>query len=251
MNRPDGEEAAAVTDASGGVFPRAAAGLPDGATVLLAGVVGSHAYGLATDQSDVDHLGVHLAPAGDLFGLASAAATTRTYVGHDPDVAVHEVGKFCRLALAANPTVCELLWLDSWTVMSEAGRRLVELRAAFWSERAVRNAYLGYARSQLARVGSGPPHRRAKAARHTVRLVRSAWHVLTTGMLPVNMSGDADDLAALGRLGQTNPAAFADVLADEIAAVDATGSVLPEHPDVDAVNSFLVDVRRTAYRTGR
>lgn len=230
-------------------WPAGALALGEGTQLLLAGVVGSHAYGLAHAASDVDYLGVHLAPAADLFGLRSTEATKRTYTSHYPDAACHELGKFVRLALTANPTVCELLWLDSHLVVSAAGAHLLDLREAFWSAHAVRSSYLGYAAGQLRFLNR--PHvsaaAREKAGRHALRLVRCARQVLATGTLNLDTSGYADELVAAGRLAAADPDRFADALDTEMAAVDNARTRLPEQPNTAAVEEFLISTRRDAY----
>src|ERR1044072_586656 len=95
-------------------------------SVLLLGVIGSTAYGLAGPDSDVDRLGVFAVPTVELHGLERPAESKVTY---EPDVTLHEAAKFCRLALAGNPTVTELLWLPSrlYEVRTPPGDGLIAL----------------------------------------------------------------------------------------------------------------------------
>jgi predicted nucleotidyltransferase len=81
-------------------------------TVLLQGIVGSTAYGLAGPHSDVDRLGVYAAPTKAFHGLRLPIDRAASVVVHEPeDLTLHEARKFALLALSANPTVTELLWL--------------------------------------------------------------------------------------------------------------------------------------------
>ena len=120
-------------------------------TVLLAGIVGSTAYGLAGPQSDVDRLGIFAAPTIALLGLD---APTQSRVTTRPDVTQHEAGKAARLLLTANPTVTELLWLPEnlYETRTPLGAELIDIRSAFLSAQRVRDAYLGYASQQLRRL---------------------------------------------------------------------------------------------------
>jgi hypothetical protein len=61
--------------------------------VLLAGIVGSTAYGLAGPDSDVDHLGVYAAPTVAFHGLHPPTGKDATLVRHDPDSTLHEAAK--------------------------------------------------------------------------------------------------------------------------------------------------------------
>jgi predicted nucleotidyltransferase len=145
-------------------------------TVLLSGIVGSTAYGLAGPDSDVDRLGMFAAPAWELLGL-SAPAQSR--VTTKPDATFHEAGKAARLILAGNPTAAELLWLpeDLYEARTPLGDEAIALRSSFLSAKRTRDAYLGYATQQfkklLARADDAPSgkarHRAAKHARHLMR----------------------------------------------------------------------------------
>jgi hypothetical protein len=171
-------------------------------TVLLAGIVGSTAYGLAGPESDVDRIGVFAAPTLSLLGL-DALASSRVTV--HPDVAMHEVGKAARLLSSANPTVTELLWLPAelYEQRTPLGDELVEIRVAFLSSARVRDAYLGYASQQFRKLlgrsdgtsSSDVHHRTAKHARHLKRLVDQGFALYATGSLTVRLDDPASYLA--------------------------------------------------------
>lgn len=76
--------------------------------VLLSGIVGSTAYGLAKPGSDIDRLGLFAADTTAFHGLHGPA---ESHVTTNPDRTLHEAAKWCRLALGGNPTVMELVWL--------------------------------------------------------------------------------------------------------------------------------------------
>lgn len=92
--------------------------------VILEGIVGSTAYGLANpNKSDVDYLGIYLAPRRDVLGLNGGTTVEKSYVTQNPDRTLHEIGKFCRLALKCNPTIIDLLFLPEHTIDLFEGRR--------------------------------------------------------------------------------------------------------------------------------
>ncbi|HZU58333.1 MAG TPA: nucleotidyltransferase domain-containing protein [Actinocrinis sp.] len=99
-------------------------------TVLLSGVVGSTAYGLAGPGSDVDRLGIYAAPTRALLGLRRPP---ESHVTAKPDATFHEAGKAARLMLAGNRTATELLWLpdDLYETRTALGEEVIELRGAF------------------------------------------------------------------------------------------------------------------------
>ena len=85
--------------------------------LVLVGLVGSKAYGLDHAGSDEDYLGVFQLETSTLLGLGRPHETvTNTHLDHPgvPDYTYQELGKFVKLALAGNPTILELLWLDKY-----------------------------------------------------------------------------------------------------------------------------------------
>ena len=222
----------------------------------LAGVVGSTAYGLAREGSDVDRAGVYIAPTDTILGLDGPAAAASSHTSHQPDVALHEVGKFLGLCLKANPTVTELLWLPADDVCTADGHLLVGLRTAVLSERAVRASYTGYAIAQARRLtnrheagkagfAADLHGRTAKHGRHCFRLLLQARELLTDGTLTVNVAAHRDRIFEAGELAATNPTRFHDLFEREVAALDRSTSVLAAEPDRDQVNRTLVAIRRT------
>lgn len=223
--------------------------------VLLSGTVGSTAYGLSTADSDVDTLGVYAAPTIAFHGLHPPRDSIVTT---NPDSTLHEAGKYARLALQGNPTVMELMWLGDYNQVTLHGYELINIREAFLSARRVRAAYLGYATSQFARLrdrGDGSfsadtRKRTAKHARHLHRLCLQGFALYTTGRLPIVL--DPANVRQVFEFGEQVAAGDVDVAARLIARYesmfdDATPAV-PEHPDVDTVEAWLLRVRNAHFR---
>jgi predicted nucleotidyltransferase len=223
--------------------------------VLLAGVVGSTAYGLAGPDSDVDRLGVFAAPTESFHGLTTPQPT---FVTSKPDSTYHEAGKFCRLALTGNPTVTELLWLDSYDVMSPFGARLVKIRSAFLSRQRVRDAYLGYAEQQFRKLesrggssfSSDTAKRTAKHARHLYRLCHQGHQLYATGELSIRVSDpehfhDFGNEVAGGNVGLAR-----DMLARYERAFEETTSPIAEKPNAAIVEDWLISVREVNFECG-
>lgn len=211
--------------------------------VILSGVVGSTAHGLAGPTSDIDRAGVFLHPTRALLGFDPPADTVVTT---DPDASFHELEKFLRLALKANPSVLELLWLPEHEVRTSLGTELVGLRERLLSEHAARAAFLGYADAQqlklLARQQdeAGPMIGRAlKHARHILRLLEQGRELLG-GAMSVSVSDPAFYREVLPTLSFTQFEALRD---DARRAFEATPSILPVHPDTAGVEAWLVEVR--------
>ena len=220
-------------------------------TVLLAGVVGSTAYGLADEFSDTDRLGCYAAPTVEFHGLHPPLGKQASHVTTAPDATYHEAGKLAALLLKANPTVTELLWLDAYEIRTPLGDELIGMRESFLSAKAVRNAYLGYATQQMQRLinrgdgsfSSDTRKRTQKHGRHLWRLIRQGTDLHMTGRLTVRLSAEAaiqcrefgrrvGDDASIGQ----RAIAFAEVSFDQPGA-------LPERPDEAAAEAWLHRVR--------
>lgn len=213
-------------------------------TVLLSGVVGSTAYGLAQPGSDIDLLGVFAASTRDILALTPV---TDTITGHNPDTCLHEAGKFARLALNGNPTVTELLWLDTYDTRTADGDALLAIRSAFLSAPRVRDAYLGYATQQLRRAeqrtdgtfSADTRNRTAKHARHLARLVNQGYELYTTGHLTVRVTNPD----WYHEFGDADPTVWRIWLDQQTARFATATTALPDSPHVATVENWLLTVR--------
>lgn len=223
--------------------------------VLLMGIVGSTAYGLAGPDSDVDRLGVFAVPTTALHGLRPPR---ESIVEHDPDVTLHEAAKFCRLALSCNPTAMELLWLPDglYDVRTPLGEELIGIRASFLSAPRVRDAFLGYAEQQFTRLinkdasragGRWADRRTAKHARHLLRLIEQGLSLYETGVLTIRLD-DPQRFHDFGERVTADPEAARPVLEDARERFATTATRLPDQPDEEPAERWLRRVRAFYYR---
>ncbi|MEU4370416.1 nucleotidyltransferase domain-containing protein [Micromonospora chersina] len=215
--------------------------------LLLSGIVGSVAYGLAGPDSDVDRIGVFAAPTVAFHGLHPPRESVVTT---EPDVTLHECAKYARLALSGNPTATELMWLpeECYETRTEFGDRLIGIRAAFLSAPRVRDAYLGYASQQFRKLTArdssiGGRRRSAKHARHLARLLHQGRVLYATGVLEIRLA-DPEWFRAFGERVAGGALAEAEEL---VAAAERDfariRTPLPERPDEETVERWLLDVR--------
>jgi predicted nucleotidyltransferase len=219
--------------------------------IILEGITGSTAYGLATKDSDVDIKGVYLLPTKEVLKIGfDPQHTTKDHV--DPDWVYHEVGKFMKLVINGNPTVTELLFLDEYTVLTPVGQLLIDNRSAFLSTKAVMNAYRGYAFSQAKRLNnrteqgldgydSSLKNRFAKHTRHCFRLLMQARQLLETGTLDVKVTPEQREY--LFMMGEKTADEVVDEFMRQDAEFDNIKSVLPDKPDMDTLNNLLYEIR--------
>ncbi|MFG2163617.1 nucleotidyltransferase domain-containing protein [Micromonospora chersina] len=215
--------------------------------LLLSGIVGSVAYGLAGPDSDVDRIGVFAAPTVAFHGLHPPRESVVTT---DPDVTLHECAKYARLALSGNPTATELMWLpeECYETRTEFGDQLIDIRAAFLSAPRVRDAYLGYASQQFRKLTArdstvGGRRRSAKHARHLARLLHQGRVLYATGVLEIRLA-DPEWFRAFGERVAGGALSEAEEL---VAAAERDfariRTPLPERPDEETVERWLLDVR--------
>ncbi len=224
--------------------------MPQPRNVLLSGIVGSTAYGLAHAGSDLDRLGLFAVPTEELHGLDRPA---ESHVTTAPDHTLHEAAKWCRLALGCNPTASELAWLpdELYETRTPLGDELIAIRSSFLSADAVRGSYLGYAQQQfrklLTRDTTDPATRAraAKHARHLVRLVEQGVRLHETGEIVLRLT-DPERVRELGERIADRPGLATTLLAD---AEDrfARPGVLPPTPDRAPAEAWLRRVRAAHY----
>jgi uncharacterized protein len=217
--------------------------------------VGARAYGLDEADFDEDEVrGVYLPPATLQWSLYKpieqveqkrpASNTVGTY-----DEIYWEVEKFLRLGLAANPAVLETLWTPAIVTTSELGRELRSIRDAFLS-RQILNTFTGYAMSQfrkMTRARERGEEPRTRHAMHLIRLLLSGISATRTAELDVIARDHHTELHAIrtGRMSFDETFAWAVALQRQFEAAMHT-SPLPDLPDYETVNTFLIKSRSQA-----
>ena len=214
--------------------------------VIFRCVIGSRAYGLEHEESDTDRRGVYLPPAHlhwSLFGVPDQLDNP------DTQETYWEIQKFIVLALKANPNILECLYSPIVEHATDLARELLDIRHIFLSKM-VYQTYSGYVMSQFKKLQTELRNRGAvkwKHVMHLIRLLLSGITVLNEGFVPVRVEEYRDKLLAIKR---------GEVLFDEIeawrlqlhkdfdAAFESTS--LPERPDYERANAFLLKARRSA-----
>ncbi|WP_431946481.1 nucleotidyltransferase domain-containing protein [Actinacidiphila sp. bgisy167] len=213
---------------------------------VYACVMGSRAFGLATDGSDTDRRGVYVAPT-PLFWRFDKPPTHVD--GPEREQFSWELERFCELALRANPNILECLHSPLVEYADDTGKELLALRGAFLS-RHVHESFARYATAQLRKLEAdvrthGAP--RWKHAMHLLRLLISARDLLRTGELRIEVGDHRERLLAVkrGEVGWAETETWMLRLHDEATAA-APRSPLPHEPDRARVEDFLFRVRRAS-----
>ncbi len=207
-------------------------------------VVGSRAYGLETDASDTDYRGVYLAPADIQWSLYGAPDQ---FEDNATQSCYWELQKFLTMALKANPNILECLYSPMVEKATALGQELLAHRPAFLSQM-VFQTFNGYAMSQFKKIeqdirNSGEI--KWKHAMHLLRLLLTGAATLREGCVPVRVNLHRDRLLAVKR-GELSWAEVNDWRLElhhdfEHALAETK---LPERPNYDAANRFLIKARR-------
>lgn len=224
----------------------------DGMHILLEGVVGSTAYGLAGPDSDVDRLGIF---AYDTVRLFRLDPPRESIVTTKPDSTLQEAAKAARLLLKSNPTMLEILFLPDYEIRKPLGAELIAIRSAFPTASLVKAAYCGYATAQCRKLlnrGDGSfsadtRKRTAKHARHLMRLAHQGLDLYRSGTLQVQVD-DPQAYLDFGEQVAKDPEAARAFMAETEARFAEARTVLPDEPRTGVVQAWLNRVRAEYYR---
>ena len=214
--------------------------------VILRCVVGSRAYGLAREDSDVDLRGVYLAPADLHWSLAGAPQQLQ----NDTTQEVYwELQKFITLALNANPNILECLYTPLVETATPLAEELLAMKGCFLSKLVYRS-YTGYVASQFKRLQAGIRNRgepKWQHVMHLLRLLLSGITVLQQGFVAVDVSTHRERLLAVrsGSINWREVDAWRLQLIEEFDSAFAR-TALPEQPDYARADRFLISARRRA-----
>lgn len=226
------------------------------AYVIYRVTVGSRAFGLSVESSDEDRRGVFLPPAAMTWSLFKPPEQIE-YSAEGVEEVDWELEKFLRLALQANPSILETLWSPAVLHADDIGQELRDLRPAFLS-RHIYKTYSGYVLSQFRLMKQGFERERVykpKHAMHLIRLLHSGIHALSDGEIRVDVGEHRAELLEI----RSGNVPFEQVREralelNRLFQEAFTTTELPERPDYERVDRFLIDARRrraSESRSGR
>jgi hypothetical protein len=214
--------------------------------VIYRCVIGSQAYGLACEKSDVDRRGIYLPTAElhwSLYGVPEQLENNET------QEAYWELQKFIVLALKANPNVLECLYTPLAEKATPLAEELLAMKSIFLS-RLVYQTYNGYVLSQFKKMQADLRNHgqvKWKHVMHLIRLLLSGIGVLRDGFVPVRVDAHRDQLLTIrnGEMPWDEVEIWRLRLHEEFNAAFAN-TKLPERPDYERANAFLISARRRA-----
>jgi hypothetical protein len=214
--------------------------------VIYQCIVGSRAYGLDDEGSDIDRRGIYLPPTDLHWSLFGAPEQLEDKGSQE---CYWELQKFLIMALKANPNILECLHTPLVEHAEPLALELLAMRGAFLS-RLIYKTYNGYVLSQFKKLEQDLRAKGAikrKHAMHLIRLLRSGITALETCELVIRVPDEIRaELLAIkcGDLSWEETNRLRIDLHSRFDAAFARTS-LPERPDYAAANAFLLRARRT------
>lgn len=239
---------------------------------ILRCLVGSKMHGLnVPGQDDRDEMGICIEPSSHVIGLNKfehyvyrTAAEGHRSGPHDLDLTIYSLRKWTRLALGGNPTILTLMFAPTHEVWSPIADDIRDYLPPLIAARSAGRAFLGYMTQQRERLEGARGGRRkparpelveahgfdTKYAMHAMRLGFQGVEFLKTGRITLPMPKVERDYCYEVRTGQVklgNVLATACNLEGAIRHLTTSGP-LPEKPNYDAVNEWLVEAYRYHWR---
>ncbi len=226
--------------------------------MILKVLTGSRAYKLETPESDFDFHGVYVTPTSELLAIGPKPKESIWKEG-DEDFQSWELGHFLDLAVHCNPTILET-FVAPYVAATPTGFQLRTLFESVLTRKRVYDAFLGYSHNQQKKMFNKPgelgvpklDERAWKFAVQHLRILLQGERLLRTGEFVLDMADYTDDARSLlmdikrGEFSMGFVIDLADEFKKRLELAFADSSVR-EAPDLDAVNEFLLGVRKETW----
>lgn len=242
-------------------------------------IMGSVAYGVSSDTSDMDVYGYCIPPRDDVFphlrgeipGFGEATPRFEQFQQHhiqDPsalggrgreyDLTIYSIVKFFHLCMENNPNIIDSLFVPRNCVLysTAIGEQVREQRKLFLHKGAWPK-FKGYAFSQLHKIRSKKPQGKRKAmveehgydvkfAYHVVRLLNEVEQILTEQDLTLDRN--REQLKSIRR-GEWSLQQLEDYCGNKESELETlyNRSQLPAKPDVAAIKELLLNCLEQHY----
>ena len=233
-------------------------------TILLT-ICGSISYGTNTENSDIDYRGVCIPPQEYLLGLKTFNEYNTTggkkfkNTKDDIDVTITHINQFVLNAMQGVPNNIEILFTKPEHVLikNEFGDELISHRYDFLTK-ALKHKFGGYAHAQMKQLvikGSNGTGRQdliqiygydPKFSMHAIRLLTSCIEILKTGDFST-FRPNRNELLNI-RNGKFTLEQILIIIEDLDKELNELYEIskIPEKPDYDKINKWLIALNRKA-----
>lgn len=217
-----------------------------GENICLLTVGGSHAYGLANENSDIDIRGIAVRTAEDILGMHHFDGFNQ--VTENTDIQIYTLDKFVNLALKGNVNVLEILFGDPSNILlcDGFGRYLLDIKEQFLSND-IYKSLRGTIRSHLKtyeKTGN------EKFLRHATRLTAMSYNLFLKGEFIVEVDKmpfyKSEWQVLHSKVIQNNGVECIMQYCDGALEYCLEHSVLKDHADALTAERLVIDINRKA-----
>lgn len=211
--------------------------------IILKVLVGSHAYGLANEQSDYDYRAVYVLPTSKVLSL-NYKYKGSDWVEGDEDNTAYEIGHFLKLAVNCNPSILEVFKAPV-EYANEDGVRLRALFPYVWSPQRAFDAFVGYGLNQRKKMLNRKDNRPVKYAVAYLRTLYNLVNLLTKKTFSLEIDNPKVKGALINiRKGLSSYGQVVDAAEQLIGLAKVCLIRCKNEPDLEKVNKFLIDIRK-------
>lgn len=145
--------------------------------IVLLVVAGSHAYGLNTEESDLDIRGISMGTPDSILGMESFDI----FEDKNTDTVIYSIKRFMELAVKGAPNVLEILFSNPENILycdEKIGKMLLDNRDMFLSKR-IYYSFKGYAKNALKDAEKRLETNPKKADKYAMHYIRLCLEVIT------------------------------------------------------------------------
>ena len=210
---------------------------------ILKVLVGSHAHGLATQDSDRDYRSVFVIPTEDMFQLGFKPPSTQWTKGQTDETA-WEVSAFLTLATQGHPLVLETFLApveqaDVW------GHRLRSLFPDVWSSEKAFESFVNYSHNQRQKFLEKKDGRPEKYAAAYLRVLQNLCELLETGTFTIHIAPTELGKKIVGiKQGKYRTGEVIDLGENLLLTAQQLRATSSHSENLTRINSFLIDIRR-------
>lgn len=219
--------------------------------IVLLVVAGSHAYGLNTEESDLDIRGISMGTPDSILGMESFDI----FEDKNTDTVIYSMKRFMELAMKGAPNILEILFSRPENILycnEKIGKMLLDNRDMFLSKR-VYYSFRGYAKNALKdaekRLGN-EPKKADKYAMHYIRLCLEVIALLNGNDLTDALKNNRDMLMWIRNGSMRNGNKFTEEFYESVRDFENLlekayqYSPLPDTVDVKKVSGLLVEMNK-------
>ena len=234
-------------------------------SLIFEAKTGSHSYGCATENSDLDLNGICVPSLDILFpyktinyiyGFGTPPQKFENYQKNHldgVDITVYNIVKFFHLCMNNNPNIVDILFSPEhcFTFLTPVGKHLIKNKEIFLSKKCY-ITFCGYAKSQLRKLNKvviNRPKRKklikdfgydTKFAYHLVRLLSECKQILSEGTLILDKEKELYKEIRSGKWSEKEIIDFFNFHSHQLEVI-YNKSTLPEKANEEKIKKLLID----------